>query len=78
MAELKLGKLPERIPLKLSISISPDLGSALAFYAELYERQYGSRESIADLIPAMLDAFLASDRAYLKARRAPPDNQTIG
>lgn len=78
MAELKLRKLPERTPLKLSISITPGLGSALALYAELYERQYGNKESIADLIPAMLDSFLASDRAYLKARRTPPDNQTVG
>lgn len=33
MANLKLGKLPDRTPAKLTISITPDLQAALQAYA---------------------------------------------
>ena len=68
MADLKLGKLPDRNPVKLTISVMPDLRSALAGYAVLYEQSYGQKEQIEDLISAMLARFLESDRAFAKAR----------
>ena len=67
MAELKLARLPDRTPVKLSITITPDLAEALAAYARLYERTYGREEPVTELIPAMLDGFLASDREFAKA-----------
>lgn len=70
MAELRLGKLPERAPLKLTISLSPELGRDLEDYADAYEAAYGSRESVAELIPFMLAAFLASDRAFARSRKS--------
>jgi hypothetical protein len=70
MPDLKLGKLPERSPIKLSISIMPDLAADLSAYAELYKEAYGREETLADLIPAMLTTFLASDRAFVRTRRA--------
>jgi hypothetical protein len=70
MANLKLGKLPDRIPVKLAISVSPDLNRALVEYAAAYRETYGQDEAIADLIPAMLSAFLAEDRAFAKRRRS--------
>lgn len=66
---LKLAKLPERTPVKLTISMPPDLRSALSDYAEIYREQYGQSESVADLIPHMLRAFLDSDRGFAKARK---------
>src|SRR3546814_9388346 len=36
MAAIKLGKLPDRTPVKLTISILPDLKQALDDYASLY------------------------------------------
>lgn len=71
MPELKLQKLPDRTPVKLTISITPDLNQALADYARLYAEVYGREEGIADLIPAMLAAFLDSDRAFLRHRAKP-------
>lgn len=68
MAELKLGKIPDRVPVKLAISIMPDLHSALADYAVVYNAAYGQSEPLAELVPHMLAAFLASDREFLKAR----------
>lgn len=68
MPELKLAKLPDRNPVKLTVSVMPDLHFALAEYATLYERSYGQKERIEELIPAMLAGFLESDRAFAKTR----------
>jgi hypothetical protein len=68
MAELKLQQLPDRTPVKISISLMPDLHRALTDYAALYARTYGRDEPIAELIPAILTAFLESDRAFSRNR----------
>jgi len=64
MADLKLGKLPERTPVKLTLLIPPDLNEALVAYGKAYELAYGKSEPIAELVPAMLRAFIDSDRAF--------------
>ena len=69
MANLKLGKLPDRTPVKLTISVSPELSRDLIDYARAYEEAYGEAETPSELIPAMLGAFLASDRSFARARR---------
>lgn len=66
--ELKLAKLPDRTPVKLTITVTPDLKAALDDYARCYAQSYGSEEPAAELIPHMLVAFLGSDRAFAKAR----------
>jgi hypothetical protein len=68
MAELKLPQLPDRNPVKLSIAVMPDLHQALVDYAALYAKTYGRDEPVAELIPAMLVAFLESDRAFARGR----------
>jgi hypothetical protein len=68
MPELKLARLPDRTPIKLAITITPDLNEALRDYALLYATTYGVEEPVAELIPAMLSAFLLSDRSFAKAR----------
>jgi len=69
MAELKLGRLPDRTPIKLTVSVAPDLKQALDDYAALYEATYGRSEPLAELIPHMLAAFLASDREFARRRK---------
>ena len=34
----------------------------------IYQQAYGDEQAIADLVPHMLAAFLASDRGFAKAR----------
>lgn len=68
MADLKLGKLPDRTPMKLTIAVTPDLNEALGEYAEAYRATYGQAEQVTDLIPYMLRAFLDSDRGFAKRR----------
>ena len=70
VADMKLPKLPDRTPIRLTIASSPELAADLALYAEIYETTYSQRETTADLIPFMLAAFLASDRAFGKERKA--------
>ena len=70
MADLKLSQLPDRTPIKLSISVLPDLHQALADYAALYAQTYGRDEPMAELIAAMLATFLESDRAFVRERDA--------
>jgi hypothetical protein len=69
MAELRLRKLPDRTPVKITISISPDLSQALGAYAEIYRDTYGEAEPVQELIPAMLASFLDSDRAFVQRRK---------
>ena len=69
MPDLKLPKLPDRTPVKIAISLSPDLHQSLGDYAALYAEAYGRTEPIHELIPAMLAAFLESDRALTRRRR---------
>ena len=68
MPDLKLAKLPDRTPMKLAITIAPDLHQALQEYAALYASAYGREEPVAELVPAMLAAFLDGDRAFARSR----------
>lgn len=68
MPDLKLPKLPDRTPVKLSITITPELVAALDAYAAAYREAYGQEERVAELIPAMLTCFLESDRAFVRGR----------
>ena len=69
MPELKLAKLPDRSPIKLTINVSVDLNHALTDYASVYADTYGRTEKIVDLVPAMLSSFLESDKGFAKARQ---------
>jgi hypothetical protein len=69
MPELRLSRLPDRTPVKISISVTPDLHAALTAYADAYQATYGSAESVAELIPYMLTAFIESDGGFRKATR---------
>ena len=68
MPELKLGRLPDRTPVKLAITVTPDLHQMLQQYAALYAEAYGREEAVTDLVPAMLAAFLESDRGFARGR----------
>jgi hypothetical protein len=64
---LKLPKLPDRTPIKITVTVNAALNQALHGYAALYRATYGEMASVPDLIPFMLDCFLKSDPAFAKA-----------
>jgi hypothetical protein len=72
MPELKIGRLPDRTPVKITITVSPELNHALRQYAEIYRATYDEAESVAELIPFMLGAFLDSDKGFARARKEAP------
>ncbi|MBY8821085.1 DUF2274 domain-containing protein [Sphingomonas colocasiae] len=68
MAGIRLARLPNRTPVKLTIAILPELATALDAYAAHYAETYGETVSVNELVPAMLEAFLEGDRSFKKAR----------
>jgi hypothetical protein len=75
---LRLDRLPDRTPVRMSLSVDPDLASALSDYAEIYRQTYGAEEKPEALIPAMIESFLASDAGFKRARRALHANASKG
>ncbi|MAB10773.1 DUF2274 domain-containing protein [Hyphomonas sp.] len=67
---LRIGQLPDRTPVKLTVSVDPDLASALTDYAAIYAETYGAEEKPETLVPAMLEMFLSSDAGFKRARKA--------
>ena len=63
---IKLERLPDRTPVKISIAVSPELNRALRDYAEAYEAAYGEAEPLSELVPAMLASFIESDRTFAR------------
>ena len=74
---LKLEQLPDRKPVKLTITVSPQLANDLEFYADIYRRNYGRQESVQDLIPFMLENFINSDAGFKKARKQFPKDASM-
>lgn len=69
MTSLKIGPLEDRTPIKLNISVDPTLKRDLETYGRVYETTYGDKQAVTALIPSMLEAFLASDAGFKKARK---------
>jgi hypothetical protein len=69
MATLRLDKLPDRTPVRYTVSVAPELSRALRDYAEIYRRVHGQKESVEELIPFMLARFVDTDIGFRKARR---------
>ena len=70
MADIKLAKLPDRTPVKLTLSISPELHRTLTDYADFYREAYGEAAAPADLLPGILEGFMAGDRAITRRQRS--------
>lgn len=66
--DLKLPKLPDRTPVKITITVMPDLYRLLQDYVAAYAEAYDQEEPLTELIPAMLASFLDSDRGFVRCR----------
>jgi hypothetical protein len=69
---LKIGPLPDRTPQKLVVLIDPSLASELDDYARIHTEVHGTDVSANTLVPLMLEAFLASDSGFRRARKPRP------
>jgi hypothetical protein len=70
MPDLKLARIPDRTPVKLTIAMLPDVHQALEDYARVYADAYGREVPVTELVPAILTTFLESDRGFARARHA--------
>ena len=71
---LRLAKLPDRTPVKLSMTVSPELHRMLQDYAAFYAKTYGNEETVGELCPFMLQAFIEADRGFQNARKSVETN----
>jgi len=69
MTKLKLGAIPDDKPVKLNIELPADVHRDLVTYAEVLARETGQKNEPAKLIAPMLARFMATDRAFAKARK---------
>jgi hypothetical protein len=82
MPKLKLGLIPDDKPVKLTIEIPASIHRDLFAYAEMLQQETGQPTTDpGKLVAPMLARFIASDRAFLKAKRehqrpAPVGGQT--
>jgi hypothetical protein len=67
---LRIAKLPDLTPVKMTIHVEPDVHRMLEDYARIYNERYGESIKPGVLIPSMLATFLASDNGFKKARKA--------
>ena len=67
---LKLSRLPNRTPVKLTCSFPPEIHEALKSYAAIYQETYGETEALEDLVPFIVGAFIQNDAEYRKQRKS--------
>jgi hypothetical protein len=71
MTKLKLGPLADDKPLKVTVELPAAVHRDLVAYAEALGRINGQPVTEpAKLIVPMIERFMATDRAFLRARRA--------
>jgi hypothetical protein len=71
---LRIGKLPDLTPVKLTVSLDREVHQMLEDYARIYGESYGEAVKPAELIPSMIVGFLASDNGFKRARKALPNS----
>jgi hypothetical protein len=69
MEKLKLSTLPDDKPVKLTVELPAAVHRDLIAYAEVLGRGTGQPIEPAKLVAPMLDRFMSTDRAFLRARR---------
>lgn len=68
MTKLKLAPIQDDKPVRLTVSLPAALHRDLIAYAEILAREAGKAVEPAKLIAPMLEKFIASDRAFARAR----------
>lgn len=76
MTKLKLGAIADERPVRMTIDLPAAAHRDLVAYADVLAIEAGTRIEPAKLIAPMLARFIASDRAFAKAKRALPAVQS--
>ncbi len=70
MPKLRLGAILDEKPVRLAIDLPAPTHRNLLAYAEELGRQTGQAVEPGKLVAPMLERFMATDRAFAKARRS--------
>lgn len=71
MTKLKLGPIADDKPVKVTVELPADLHRDLTAYADVLGRENGNPPTDpVRLIVPMLERFIATDRAFAKAKRS--------
>lgn len=73
MTKLKLGPIADDKPVKVTVELPADLHRDLTAYADVLGREnnHPPTDPVRLIVP-MLERFIATDRAFAKARRTAP------
>ena len=72
---LRIGKLPDLTPVKVTINLDREVHQMLEDYARIYGESYGEAVKPAELVPSMIVGFLATDNGFKRARKALASSQ---
>lgn len=75
MPKLKLGPLPDDKPVKITVELPAEVHRDLVAYAEALAAETNQQVDPTRLVGPMLARFMATDRAFLKARRTKSTRQ---
>ena len=75
MTKLKLGLFVDDKPVKLTLELSAQVHRDLVAYAEVLAAESGQAVDPAKLVAPMLARFMATDRAFAKARGKLPSRE---
>lgn len=71
MGKLKLSAIDDEKPIKVTVEFPASLHRDLTSYAEMLSRQSGKANTDPlRLVAPMLERFMATDREFVRARRA--------
>lgn len=69
MNKLKISPVPRPETARLSITISKALMEAIELYAADFAAEFSCEPDISTLVPQMLEAFIRSDKAFMKRHK---------
>jgi len=67
---LKIGAIPERKSVRITLSLPPDIHAMLADYAVIHAKEFGKNTPASELAVLMIERFLNSDTAFRRARKS--------
>ncbi len=73
MPKLKLGPIADEKPVRVTAELPAVVHRDLVGYAEVLAHETGQKVEPAQLVAPMLARFMATDRAFAKARRSRPN-----
>ncbi len=66
---IKLDRLPNRKPVKLTVTLDPEVFDALEDYARIYAEEYGEGEPVSVIAASMIGEFMDGDAAFKRLRK---------